>query len=53
MVKGEGMPIYSDDPQNALDDVKRGDLIVRFDIIFPSALTETQKEELNELFEED
>ena len=48
-VKGEGMPIYNDKEFTAEGfnkPNKRGDLYIKFDIIFPKNLTEEQKEEL-------
>lgn len=41
-ISGRGLP-YPKDPS------KRGDLIVKFDIQFPSSLTETQKRKLSEI----
>ena len=39
-VPGEGMPITSDPKQ-------RGDLVIEFDIVFPTQLDPTRKEMLN------
>jgi len=49
-VKGEGMPIYNDDPLAALKlDHSKGDLYIKFDIAFPKHLSEEQKEQLREI----
>lgn len=43
-VKGEGMPIRQDGAST-----KKGDLIVRWDVTFPTSLTTEQKEELRRI----
>lgn len=52
-VKLEGMPIYNkEDPlQNLVDKEKKGDLFVKFDIIFPKFIEPTKKEEITNLLE--
>lgn len=48
-VAGEGMPIFNDKEFTAEGfnkPNKRGDLYIKFDIIFPKQLTEEQKEEI-------
>lgn len=44
-VEGEGMPIPQDDTkaENYNKPLKRGDLYVKFDIVFPNSLNEAQK----------
>ena len=54
MIKGKGMPISNDDPLGPLKkSYKRGDLIVNFDIEFPTQLTEEQRQELTSILDED
>lgn len=46
-IRGEGMPIQSTDPAAQLKPVHqmpKGDLYVRFDIVFPEKLTNQQKQ---------
>lgn len=49
-IKGEGMPVYTD---NVLGTNQKGNLIVKFDIVFPQELTETQKNVLTEVLAEE
>jgi DnaJ-class molecular chaperone len=50
LVQGEGMPITLDGQSNILDHLKnvselpKGDLYIRFDIIFPSKIANHHKE---------
>jgi DnaJ family protein B protein 4 len=49
IVKGEGMPIYMKDIDNNNNNnmkQKKGDLIIRFDIIFPEYIAPSKKEEI-------
>ena len=48
IVKGEGMPIYMKDIDNNNNNMKqkKGDLIIRFDIIFPEYIAPSKKEEI-------
>jgi DnaJ family protein B protein 4 len=46
IVKGEGMPIYMKDNNNNNMKQKKGDLIIRFDIIFPEYIAPSKKEEI-------
>lgn len=51
-VKGEGMPIYNNKEFTAEGYNKpnqRGDLYIKFDIVFPKQLSEDQKEELRRI----
>ena len=54
-VEGKGMPIYKDKDYMTmlLSKQQKGDLYVRFNIIFPKKLTQEQKEELTSLLSED
>lgn len=53
-VKGEGMPIYDENPLVAMAKAnKRGNLYVRFDIVFPKYIPETKKEVLREILKEE
>ena len=54
IVKGEGMPIFNkDNPlQNILFKEKKGDLFIKFDIIFPKFIDPEKKEEIIRLLEE-
>jgi DnaJ-class molecular chaperone len=47
-VDGEGM-IIIDGSTDPLDDPKRGDMYVKFDISFPKKLTESQRQRLEKL----
>ena len=47
-VDGEGMVIL-DESADPLEDSKRGDLFVKFDIRFPKKLTESQRQRLEKL----
>lgn len=49
-LKGEGMPVYTD---SVLGTKQKGDLIVKFDIVFPQELSEEQKQALTEVLAED
>jgi DnaJ-class molecular chaperone len=52
-VKGEGMPVHStgsSDPAQR-GAAKRGDLYLRFNIIFPSQINEDHKREIEELLD--
>jgi hypothetical protein len=53
IVKGEGMPIYNkEDPvHNILFKEKRGDLFIKFDIIFPKFIEPEKKEEIIRLLD--
>ena len=53
-VKNEGMPIYNakDLVQNILFKEKKGDLFIKFEIIFPKFLEPSKKEEISRLLEE-
>jgi DnaJ-class molecular chaperone len=44
-VDGEGMTVWGED-SDPLEEPKRGDLYVKFDIKFPSKLTEAQRQRL-------
>lgn len=48
------MPILNDNPLGPIKrDFARGNLIVKFDIEFPSQLSEEQKQELTDILNED
>ncbi len=53
LVKGEGMPIYSkeDTIQNLLYKEKRGDLYIKFDIVFPKFIDPEKKEDITRLLD--
>ena len=55
VVKGEGMPIYNkEDPiHNLLFKEKRGDLYIKFEILFPKFIDPVKKEEITRLLSED
>lgn len=55
LVKGEGMPIYNkEDPLNhLLFKEKRGDLYIKFEILFPTFIDPEKKEEITRLLEPD
>lgn len=51
--KGKGMPILNDDPLSPLLPVAAaGDFILQFEIVYPSKLSSTNKEELCRVLEE-
>ena len=50
IVKGEGMPIYDKDLSKSRGDkIKRGDLYIKFNIIFPEFIEEKKKRRIIEL----
>jgi DnaJ-class molecular chaperone len=53
LVKGEGMPIYdkNDLVKNILFKEKRGNLYIKFDIVFPKFIDPAKKEEITRLLE--
>lgn len=53
LIKGEGMPIYNkaDPIQGLLFREKRGDLYIKFDIVFPKFIDPEKKEEIISLLE--
>ena len=51
VVKGEGMPIYTREIDVKDMKQKKGDLIIRFDIIFPEYIEPSKKEEIVSLLE--
>jgi len=53
LIKGEGMPIFNktDPIQGLLFREKRGDLYIKFDIIFPKFIDPEKKEEIISLLE--
>jgi DnaJ-class molecular chaperone len=53
VVKSEGMPIFNkEDPvQNILFKEKRGDLYIKFDIVFPKFIEPEKKEEIIRLLD--
>ena len=51
VVKGEGMPIYTKEIDVKDMKQKKGDLIIRFDIIFPEYIEPSKKEEIVSLLE--
>lgn len=51
--KGKGMPILNNDPLSPLlPSASSGDFILQFEIIYPSNLSSTNKEELCKVLEE-
>lgn len=52
-VKGEGMPIYNKEEliQNLLFKEKKGDLYIKFEIIFPKFIDPVKKEEITRLLD--
>ena len=55
MVKGEGMPIYNNNEplQNLLFEEKKGNLLIKFDIIFPKFLQADKKIEIIRIIHND
>lgn len=54
-VKGEGMPIYEDITQNSdnlLKPVKKGNLYIKFNVIFPKYIDPRKKDEIVALLED-
>ena len=51
VIPNEGMPIYDKEVERDPDrTLKRGKLVVKFNILFPKRLTEKQKNQIGELF---
>ena len=54
VVKGEGMPIYDKDLSKTRGDkIKKGDLYIKFNIIFPEFIEEKKKKRIIELLKSD
>ena len=54
VVKGEGMPIYDKDLSKSRGDkIKKGDLYIKFNIIFPKFIEEKKKKGIIELLKSD
>ena len=54
IVKGEGMPIYDKDLSKSRGDkIKKGDLYIKFNIIFPEFIEEKKKRRIIELLKND
>ena len=54
IVKGEGMPIYDKDLSKSRGDkIKKGDLYIKFNIIFPEFIEEKKKRRIIELLKSD
>ena len=54
VVKGEGMPIYDKDLSKTRGDkIKKGDLYIKFNIIFPEFIEENKKKRIIELLKTD
>lgn len=51
VVKGEGMPIYDKDTFAKNAKVKKGDLYIKFNIIFPEFIEEAKKKRITQLLE--
>ena len=52
MVKHEGMPLYNEKEYNVEffnKPLEKGDLYIKFDIEFPSAINENRREDLIEI----
>lgn len=54
IVKNEGMPIYNkEEPlQNLLYDNNKGNLIIKFDVVFPKFIEPERKEEIIRILQE-
>lgn len=53
VIKGKGMPIYNSDPLGPIKrDYMKGNLILKFDVQFPTNLNEDKKNQLTELLDE-
>lgn len=53
VIKGEGMPIYSKEVNVKDLTTKKGDLYIKFDIIFPEYINPIKKEQIIKLLEND
>ena len=54
MIPGEGMPIYDKDLSKCRGDkIKKGDLYIKFNIIFPEFLEENKKRRIIQLLKSD
>ena len=51
IVKGEGMPIYEKELSKRGNNVKKGDLYVKFNIIFPEYIDPVKKKRIITLLE--
>jgi len=53
VLPGKGMPILNDDPLGPIKrNFARGNLVIKFDIQFPSELSERQRQELTSILDE-
>ena len=53
VIKGKGMPILNNDPLGPIKrDYARGNLILKFDVQFPTNLNEDKKNALTELLDD-
>ena len=54
VVEGEGMPVYDKDLSKSRGDkIKKGDLYIKFNIIFPEFLEENKKRRIIQLLKSD
>lgn len=53
VIQGHGMPILNNDPLGPIKrNFQRGNLIVKFDIQFPTELSESQRNALTQILDE-
>mmetsp|Transcript_8648 Transcript_8648/g.14648 ORF Transcript_8648/g.14648 Transcript_8648/m.14648 type:complete len:93 (-) Transcript_8648:43-321(-) len=53
VIKGKGMPILNDDPLGAIKkSYEKGNLVIKFDIQFPTNMSKQTKEQLSDLIDQ-